>query len=483
MQSGFVHNLRVRCKRRVDAFACVTITLIFTVCLSWSSTSFAQGGDELTNMELLGKSIFFDKRLSRPRGQSCASCHDPNAGFASPRSLVNLFGAVIPGAVSVRAGNRKPPTAAYVTPSENFSIGRFGARGGTFFDGRATGEAISADIFPDSWTAAHKEKYEEYLGPAADQAMGPFLNPVEQNLPNAAALCKRVKRARYAYLWPQVWGEPIQCSTEEAATLNHKRIAFSVAVWEASHEVMPYNSPRDNAIRDEIEKYGVATFPLDLYSAEENLGSELFHDSQNSCAGFCHLSSGGADGTDLEELFVSTSPGYFNIGFPANPFNPFYRMNRVKDNDGNVINPEGRDWRDPGLAGRTDADFSGDEGKFKVPTLRNVDNRPSPYFVKALGHNGYFKSIESVIHFYNTRDLKPVCRDRSGEVQRFVADAAAMYRDCWPEPEINSTNIFDCDGGEFCKVELAEGETFETYCDNPDNPCLLYTSDAADDLA
>ena len=44
-------------------------------------------------------------------------------------------------------------------------------------------------------------------------------------------------------------------------------------------------------------------------------------------------------------------------------------------------------------------------GKFKVPTLRNVDTRPSAGFVKAYGHNGYFKSLEQIVHFYNTRDV------------------------------------------------------------------------------
>jgi cytochrome c peroxidase len=44
-------------------------------------------------------------------------------------------------------------------------------------------------------------------------------------------------------------------------------------------------------------------------------------------------------------------------------------------------------------------------GKFKVPTLRNVDKRPSAGFVKAYGHNGYFKSLEEIVHFYNTRDV------------------------------------------------------------------------------
>jgi len=42
--------------------------------------------------------------------------------------------------------------------------------------------------------------------------------------------------------------------------------------------------------------------------------------------------------------------------------------------------------------------------RFQVPTLRNVDKRPDPSFVKAYGHNGYFKSLKEIVHFYNTRD-------------------------------------------------------------------------------
>jgi cytochrome c peroxidase len=45
-------------------------------------------------------------------------------------------------------------------------------------------------------------------------------------------------------------------------------------------------------------------------------------------------------------------------------------------------------------------------GKHKVPTLRNVDKRPGQGFIKAYGHNGFFKSLEEIVHFYNTRDVE-----------------------------------------------------------------------------
>ena len=34
-----------------------------------------------------------------------------------------------------------------------------------------------------------------------------------------------------------------------------------------------------------------------------------------------------------------------------------------------------------------------------------MDKRPYPGFVKAYGHNGYFKSLKEIVHFYNTRDV------------------------------------------------------------------------------
>src|SRR5262249_55585446 len=83
---------------------------------------------------------------------------------------------------------------------------------------------------------------------------------------------------------------------------------------------------------------------------------------------------------------------------PKNPRNPFYKM--PPD-----VNPDGDKYVDPGLGAIVkDRALS---GKFKVPTLRNVDRRPSAGFVKAYMHNGYFKSLKEVVHFYNVRDENP----------------------------------------------------------------------------
>jgi hypothetical protein len=50
----------------------------------------------------------------------------------------------------------------------------------------------------------------------------------------------------------------------------------------------------------------------------------------------------------------------------------------------------------------------GDEGLFKTPTLRNATKNERG-ITKAFMHNGYFKTIEDVVHFYNTRFVKIAC--------------------------------------------------------------------------
>ncbi|HSR30129.1 MAG TPA: hypothetical protein VLY63_06145, partial [Anaerolineae bacterium] len=44
-------------------------------------------------------------------------------------------------------------------------------------------------------------------------------------------------------------------------------------------------------------------------------------------------------------------------------------------------------------------DYTLEKGKFKVMTLRNV-HQTAPY-----AHNGFFKTLEDITHFYNTRDV------------------------------------------------------------------------------
>ena len=324
----------------------------------------------LTPFEQLGKALFFDPNLSTPPGQSCAACHAPEVGFTGPDSAINAGQAVYPGAVHVRAGNRKPPTAAYGgdSPVMYFDDIEGLWLGGMFWDGRATG-----------WTLGD---------PLAEQAMGPFLNPLEQNVPMMRLVIISVSKSSYAPLFEQVWGAgSLDFKKDVAGT--YERIARSIAAYERSAEVNPFTSKYDYFLKGQA-----------ILTPQEANGLALF-EGKAMCSA-CHISAPGPAGQP--PLFTDFS--YDNLGVPKNPLNPFYSATPN-------FNPDGANWIDPGLggflkaAGYPEAVYMAEWGKHKVPTLRNVDRRPYPEFVKAFGHNGFFKSLEEITHFYNTRDVEP----------------------------------------------------------------------------
>jgi len=328
-------------------------------------------GADLTLKERLGKELFFDKNLSSPPNMSCATCHAPEVGFTGPNSRINRTIAVYPGAVHTRFGNRKPPTAAYGgdSPVLYFDDEEGLWLGGMFWDGRATGWRLG--------------------DPLAEQAQGPFLNPVEQNMPDKKAVCTKVARSSYAGLFKKVWGkDSLRFSTPAEVDLMYDQIAFSIAAFERSPEVNPFSSKYDRYLTG-----------VEELTEEEAWGLELFN-GKGMCAA-CHPSEVGPNGEP--PLFTDFS--YDNLGVPKNPQNPFYTMPPE-------FNPDGKDWIDPGLGGFLKGAGFGPEwyepewGKHKVPTLRNVDKRPTPNFVKAYGHNGFFKSLKEIVHFYNTRDVE-----------------------------------------------------------------------------
>ena len=93
-----------------------------------------------------------------------------------------------------------------------------------FWDGRATG-----------WTLHD---------PLAEQAQGPFLNPLEQAIANAQVLCVRVKQAEYAGLFEEVWGAgSLNCAKDTLGV--YEKIGRSVAAYESSPEVNPFSSKFD----------------------------------------------------------------------------------------------------------------------------------------------------------------------------------------------------------------------------------------------
>jgi len=349
----------------------------------------AASAANLSDQEQLGKKIFFDTNLSVNGNQSCATCHSPAAGWTGADSAVNAGTVVYEGSIPGRFGNRKPPSSAYATTSPIFhydaKAGQF--VGGNFWDGRATGERLG--------------------NPAAEQALGPFLNPLEQALAAPADVINRIcDNTTYNNLFRQVCGENA-CDAANMST-SYDCVGYAVAAYEGSPESNAFSSKFD------VHRKGKAKL-----TQSESKGFGLF------------MGKGKCNKCHVIEFSKNKGPALFtdytfdNLGIPRNPANPFYYADPS-------FNPDGFNWIDPGLGGflasRPDyaAFADANYGKHKVPTLRNVDKRPSPDFVKAYGHNGYFKSLKEIVHFYNTRDVLPTCLP--GDPGEKVS--------CWPAPEV-----------------------------------------------
>ena len=369
-------------------------------------------GQDLSLSEELGKSVFMDEDLSLNGNQSCASCHGGEAGWTGAISEINEFGSVYEGSNAGKFGDRKPPSAAYATQSPIFAFHRQGGGlfiGGNFWNGRATGEKLG--------------------NPAADQAQGPFLNPAEQALPDSACVVYFVCMATYPVSLADVYSDACdiawpadvgtQCAlpdgfvdldAEDAARVDvaYNNIALSIADYEASSEVNAFTS-----------KYDFYLAGLVDLNDQERQGLKLFN-GRGKCSR-CHTSKAKKD---QPPLFTDYS--FDNLGVPRNVYNPVYLA-------------RGWEWLDEGLGGFLESrpEYAGmaEEymGSQKVPTLRNVNLRPDPAFVKAFAHNGYFKTLKGIVHFYNTRDVKPVCDDP------FTTAADAMDNGCWPEAEFTES--------------------------------------------
>lgn len=383
--------------------------------LSGAKTNASAQGEfpTLTPEEMLGKALFYDPALSANGTQSCAACHAPEVGYTGPDDIANAGGAVYQGALPNHFGNRKPPASAYAgySPTLYFDEVDGGWFGGMFWDGRATG-AILGD-------------------PLAEQAQGPYLNPLEQAIATEQVLCVKVKQADYADLFEEVWGTgSLNCAKDSSGVYG--LIGRSVAAYERSAEVNPYTSKFD-LFWDNAEAAGKHVWLINCgggggmggggmggamgcpgggmnpnrwtmfrnlgLTDTELIGLAVFNSSNRGNCSSCHTLEAGPDGYPL-----FTDYGYDNLGIPKNPANPFYSMPEA-------WNPDGENWVDLGLggflmgAGEPAEVYEPEIGKVKVPTLRNVDLRPGEGFVKAYGHNGYFKSLEDIVLFYHWRGM------------------------------------------------------------------------------
>jgi cytochrome c peroxidase len=345
-----------------DPGSIIILTGVFLGCIILSAgcnqTPELKSENTLTNKEELGRLLFFEKRLSDPEGQDCSQCHDPALAFADPDTGLP----VSKGAIDGIYGNRNDLTityASFVPPLHKDTLEDIWI-GGLFWDGRAN------DL--------------------VEQAMGPPMNPLEMANRDTVSIGKKLEALEYAGLFHDVYGPDALSSPSTA----FKNMADAIAAFEMTEEFSPFTSKYDYFLRGEAE-----------LTEQEISGMGLFiSEGKGNCAA-CHPTTPLPDGTP--PLFTDFS--YDNLGAPRNPENPFYTL--PED-----LNPDGYDFIDLGL-GITVGD-PGENGKFRVPTLRNAAIT-APYL-----HNGVFKTLFQVVSFYNSRDVAP-----------------------WPGPEVTENVNYD----------------------------------------
>lgn len=216
----------------------------------------------------IGRSVFTDKNLSNPPGQSCMTCHNPNHAFADPRR-------VSPGATPSFSGNRNAPPLMYAALIPAFAYEDvllpdgteiFAWEGGLFYDGRAK------DLF--------------------EQVGKPFFESHEMNLKNKAELAQKIRKSTYKVKFPR------------SALKDNEQLTYlvfrSLVEFLKSPSFRPFDSPFDRyQAGDE-----------DALSLSQKRGLDIFKTS-GGCAD-CHL----LEPQNWSKPLLSDF-GYDNLGGPA----------------------------------------------------------------------------------------------------------------------------------------------------------------------
>ena len=339
--------------------------LVLTVVLMIGA---ARAGEAM-DKEAFGRALFFDEDLSLNRTQACATCHNPETGFADPRDN-EVAGAASMGDDGTSIGDRNAPTASYAAFSPVFRITKDGkAVGGQFHDGRA------ADL--------------------QAQAAGPPLAAGEMAMPSKAAVLERLlEKPEYVASLRALYGQAV---LEDAQTA-YDAMTDAIAAFEKTDFFSPFDSKYDRWLAG-----GYKMTPM------EELGRVLFFSQQFTNCNLCHQLNA-RPGAERETF---SNYEYHNIGVPVNV--ALRRANGVAVTH-----------KDTGLAANpADTNKAKSTGQFKTPTLRNVAVT-GPYM-----HNGVFADLKTVVAFYNSYNSKSEAariNPETGEVwgSPEVADTLSM---------------------------------------------------------
>ncbi len=297
----------------------------------------------------LGKKLFEDKRFSSTNEVSCSTCHEAEKVFTDSPLQVSE-------GIKKLTGTRNAPT---VVNAAYFNL--------LFWDGRSP--------------------------TLEDQALHPFVNPVEMGLQNHDPILKIVRTdPAYAEAFKQVFGK-------SGAAITMNEVTQAIAAFERTQ--IAADSPFDRYyFRDEKDK---------LTEAQKR-GFDLFV-NKGRCVS-CHIIE------QTQALF--TDNRFHNVGVGINAIQKevpslageFLKARYTKTEVDQKVLSDKRTSELGRLAVTRNFD---DIGAFKTPTLRNVAVT-APYM-----HDGSLKTLNEVMIHYNnggvTEEGDPVNDFLSGGIR------------------------------------------------------------------
>ncbi|MBN9398985.1 MAG: c-type cytochrome ['Candidatus Kapabacteria' thiocyanatum] len=201
-------------------------------------------------------------------------------------------------------------------------------------------------------------------GTLEEQAMAAFMNPAEMNADTVKA-AELMRSGDYRRMWKDAWGDTV---------ITMRRLIQAITTFERT--IVGADSPYDRYIRGD----------RNALNAQEQEGMRLFFSERTQC-GACH---GGVNFTDNQ---------YHNVGL----FHHYFDVGRY-----NVT-------RKPA-----------DEGRFKTPTLRNIELTP-PYMATGDSEQGDLRTLEQVMDHYDRGGTNFVNKDkRVRKLSLTDAEKAAM---------------------------------------------------------
>lgn len=309
---------------------------------------------------VLGGKLFNDIRLSKRGTQACSTCHNQDRAFTDSRNNKASKNQYSASAVSLgddgrSYGDINTPSIAYASYIPEF-----------YFDGQES--VYKGGLFLNGRS---KNLFE--------QAKEPFLNPIEMNM-SKHEVVHRVG-LYYSQSMKRIFGDDIFDEVDRA----FNAIVRCIVLFEKSEFFSSFDSKFDKSL------LGMATL-----TKKEELGLEVFSSEEKGNCSACHPVPL-LDSPRSERLFTDFT--YDNLGVPKNTV-------------ARSLNGFDEAYVDSGLYSNPHITNPSLIGAFRVPSLRNIAVT-SPYM-----HNGVFSNLDTVIHFYNSRDKLGAKNPETGKLWR-----------------------------------------------------------------